>query len=1250
MNEMPMLELRQTDENWSRGETLGLNDAADRRSLLDSGLFDASWYGQTYPDLADQDALSHFCQHGWKEGRRPNPYFATDWYLRENQDVQRGGLNPLLHYIHFGEAGGRAPAPFFDLVWYRTVHTAEAGETLLRHFLDRRLAGTVSPLPEFDAAFYLENYPDIAAAGIDPFEHYLFWGYKEGRNPSAKFDTRYYQRRYLDGLPDENPLLHYRQMRNFLKVHPMPSASETGVFADVRAFGRPGPAFEEFRPLPRHATRRAKLLAYYLPQFHAIPENDAWWGTGFTEWTAIARGMPRFAGHYQPRTPRDLGHYTLEDSETLRRQIEMARGAGLFGFVHYFYWFNGRRLLERPIEAMLADASLDFPFCLMWANENWTRRWDGADDAVLIAQDWRPEDEPDLVDCFARHFRDPRYIRLQGRPLLMVYRPALIPDTKATIARWRRLFRDRHGEDPVLVMSQSFNATDPRDFGFDAAAEFPPHKLVGGLPLQNNNLAYYDPEASAQIYAYDDLATASLAEPIADFPQIKTIVPSWDNDARRQGAGLVVHGSTPAKYGAWLAALVARAEANPVFGEPLLCVNAWNEWAEGAYLEPDVHFGGAYLNATARAVTGAVPSCTGLLLVGHDAFPAGAQMLLLHLARTLVQKRGVQLEILLLGDGVLRAQYAAIAPTILLGSTAIEPFLAGCVARGIGHAIVNSAASASIVPALHRAMIASVLLVHELPRMIESHGLQAALAAALPLAEKTIFAAPAVQDGTASLAPIPPDRAMIAPQGCYRANVFSARARQRLRNRLGLPASQFVVLGAGYADLRKGFDLFLQTWRAVRRRDKQIMFCWIGDLDPMLRSHLAGEIAAAVATGTFLLPGRQDDVADWYSAADAFALTSREDPFPSVVLEAMSAGLPSLAFLGSGGIPDMLARLEVGQSVPMADTETMARQLLATLRNPSLVADRPRIAAIARRNFDFDTYVETLLATALPKLARISIIVPSYNYARYLPARLGSIFRQTYPVTEVLLLDDASSDDSVIVATSVAATHQRDLRIVANSRNSGSVFRQWRRGAELARGDYVWIAEADDDADPNLLATLASQLNAAPDIDLVCCDSRSIDADGKIIWPSYQNYYATSAPELARDSIFPARDFARRCLAERNLILNASAVLWRKPALRAALDRSWDTLRDLRMAGDWFLYLNLLAHSDGHVAWIAQPLNIHRRHKASVTGALATHRHLDEIARVQTTARTLLALDAPSIERQAAYLRSVADGLVEGGA
>ena len=344
------------------------------------------------------------------------------------------------------------------------------------------------------------------------------------------------------------------------------------------------------------------MLAYYLPQFHQVPENDAWWGKGFTDWTNLGRASPRFVGHLQPRIPRDLGYYSLDDPNTLRRQIEMAKGAGLGGFIFYTYWFNRHRLLEKPLEQLLGDATLDFPFCVMWANENWTRRWDGLEREVLIAQEYLESDDAALIACYARLFADARYIRVQGRPLWMIYRVTLIPDATARIAKWRKMFRELHREDPLIVMVQSLGDYDPMPYGLDGAVEFPPHKLSQETPKINEGLDLLDPDFGATVHDYAELAKTSLTIEVPAYPLIKTIVPGWDNDPRREGKGLVLHEATPEKYQGWLEALVAYTARNDFYGERIICVNAWNEWAEGAFLEPDIHFGAAFLNATGRAI------------------------------------------------------------------------------------------------------------------------------------------------------------------------------------------------------------------------------------------------------------------------------------------------------------------------------------------------------------------------------------------------------------------------------------------------------------------------------------------------------------------------------------------------------------------------------------------------------------------------------------------------------------------------
>jgi hypothetical protein len=566
---------------------IGLAEA--RRLLTD--LFDEGLYrGEARLGPGD-DAFAHYFRHG--AALRPNIVFDPDWYVGENPAAAQ--LCPLLHYALVGEPAGRDPSPLFDVAWYRATYAAERP---LGHYLEHRF-GPFSPIPQFDAAFYLQTYPDVAATGMDPFRQYLHLGYREFRKPSADFDPRLYANRRLGRDRAANPLVHLRMTRGAPLEPPRASA-----FAAVKRFARRGPRFEP-PALAADAEPRALALAFHLTQYHRIPENDAWWGEGFTEWTHLPRGQPRFDGHCQPRVPERLGYYDLSRPEALRAQAALAKAAGIGGFVFYYYDFGGRRLLETPLELFLAQADIDIGFCLMWANENWTRRWDGAEDEILIAQDYDEALEAQRCADFARHFRDPRYIRLEGRPLLMVYRASLIPQTAKTLARWRRRFADAHGEQPLFVMAQTFADLDPRPLGFDAAIEFPPHKLTRALPQIYAALDVFDETFEADVFAYDDVVAASLSEPAPDYPLIKTAVPSWDNDARRQGQGLTLVGSTPGKYQRWLGELIARAQ--PLFGARIVAINAWNEWTEAAYLEPDVHYGAAYLNATARALHGTPP-------------------------------------------------------------------------------------------------------------------------------------------------------------------------------------------------------------------------------------------------------------------------------------------------------------------------------------------------------------------------------------------------------------------------------------------------------------------------------------------------------------------------------------------------------------------------------------------------------------------------------------------------------------------
>ena len=1195
----------------------------------------------------EKDPLRHFFHVGFKEGRWPNPYFDPLWYLAEHPDVRESAFHPLVHYARHGDLEGRRPSPLFDTAWYRSHYRLSQQEGALAHFLERRRSGEFSPLPDFDAKYYMLHNPDVVAAGVDPFEHFLYSGIREGRNPSADFDAKFYSARYLREDPGQNPFLHYLAHKQEPGVVGKMPVSEASIPREVKRFSKPGPEFEEFHGLPISASPRAKLLAYYLPQFHAIPENDAWWGKGFTEWTNIARGLPRFHGHYQPRIPRDLGFYSLETNEPFRKQAALARAAGLYGFVFYYYRFNGRRLLEGPIERFLADPSINFNFALMWANENWTRRWDGADSQILISQDYLQSDDESLMEDFVRHFRDPRYIRLAGRPLLMIYRPGLIPKAREVLGRWRQLLNERFNENPIIVMAQVFGDLNPKVYELDGAIEFPPHKLTQGMKGVQDGLELLDPEFDGVVLEYDRVISTSLDDDAPQFPLIKTLFPSWDNCARRLEGGTVISGSTPQKYEFWLSRLIRYAQRNPFFGERIVCINAWNEWAEGAYLEPDQYYGSAYLNATGRAVAGIerLGDVPRLLLVGHDAHPHGAQELLLNIGQTLRYSFGLGVEFLLLEGGELEPRYAKIGRvTILNNDGDPKALFTSLGSRGFDHAIVNTTAAARIVPLAMDAGIGCIVLVHELPRIIGEMKLESGLRAALKFADKVVFASTFVRDELLRAFNFPvSDKLIICPQGVYKPIKFSEKEGANVRRDLQIEDSEALVIGMGYGDLRKGFDLFIQLWRMFCHDETRVHFCWVGKLDPLLEEWLRGEISDAALTGTFHAVGYSDDVAAYFSAADAFVLTSREDPFPSVVLEALSVGLPVVAFERSGGIPELLRRHAAGRVVPYADVIAMGTELRTILRSTRIEKeDRVVRRALTDAHYGWKAYVRELLRLSMPAMPRISVGVVNYNYAQYMPERLASVFGQTHPVHEIFVLDDCSGDSSLEVIETVAKDWNRDITLVKNDVNSGSAFAQWQKAAEVSSGEYVWIAEADDLSRPEFLTKLVTLLVADPKVRFVFSDSQTIDQAGSPTSGSYKSYYTTVEPDaLMRTTVFDGSEFALRFLSVKNLILNVSAVLWRRDALSRALRACGNELRSYRVAGDWRLYLQALSESDARVGYESEPLNLHRRHSGSVTHSLSAQRHIREICEIHKYGLTRFDWTKETADLQRRYVAEI---------
>jgi hypothetical protein len=361
------------------------------------------------------------------------------------------------------------------------------------------------------------------------------------------------------------------------------------------------------------STPKVRLIAYYLPQFHPIPENDEWWGQGFTEWTNVKKARPLFEGHVQPRLPGELGFYDLRDHWTREAQVLLAREAGVEGFCYWHYWFgNGRRILERVFEDVLQSGRPNFPFCLAWANESWTGIWHGSPKSVLIEQTYPgQQDEEAHFNLVVKAFQDDRYIRVDAKPLFLIYKPTEMPDASAFISRWRHLAAKAGLPGLYFVgMSNQFQHPSLRDF--DAVTHHVPGNF---LDRQRRSFAFrtqrrlasgnFGPFLNKLIsralqlplrYPYDQFVEQALLDLPDTAKYIPCVLPNWDNTPRSEERGLVLENASPDLFAVCLQKAIQRAAARPE-EQRIVFLKSWNEWAEGNYVEPDAIYGRAWLNA-----------------------------------------------------------------------------------------------------------------------------------------------------------------------------------------------------------------------------------------------------------------------------------------------------------------------------------------------------------------------------------------------------------------------------------------------------------------------------------------------------------------------------------------------------------------------------------------------------------------------------------------------------------------------------
>lgn len=421
----------------------------------------------------------------------------------------------------------------------------------------------------------------------------LFW-----RLPiSKKLKRKISEKRYARMLAKED----IYDTQGICKINEDPELDAAYARYVVSRYKKKSPDYCAYKDHGPYETNM-KLIAFYLTQYHPNNFNDQWWGKGTTEWNNVNQAVPQYLGHYQPRKPGELGYYDLRLKEVMQRQIELAKNYGIGAFCFYYYWFDGTRMLEAPLNLFLENKDLDMPFFYCWANENWTKKFTGNDNGVLIGVTQTKENYIAFIDSVIEDLQDSRYFTIDGKPVLSIYRAELLPEISEVLETWREKVRKAIGKELYLIAVQGRDVdVDWVSRGFDAESEFQPKQVMDFTP-KREDIRFIRKDFAGVVYDYKALVEQRLYKKNYTLQKkvYPAVAPMWDNSPRRDFRGMIFDGSTPELYKQWLKDAMAFVRANDSV-ENIVFLNAWNEWGEGAYLEPDEYYGYAYLEATAQA-------------------------------------------------------------------------------------------------------------------------------------------------------------------------------------------------------------------------------------------------------------------------------------------------------------------------------------------------------------------------------------------------------------------------------------------------------------------------------------------------------------------------------------------------------------------------------------------------------------------------------------------------------------------------
>lgn len=1168
-----------------------------KKYAMGSGLFDPAWYLRHHPEIGTLDPWIHFVCEGWLKDFDPSPNFSMKTYTMLNPDVKSCGGNPFLHYLFFGHAERRP---------YQTAEQKD-----LELLKNTRL---------FDEKWYLETYPDLVNADMDLAFHYLNWGYREGRNPSAFFHSR----DYFDLNPDvpltKNPLLHFLRFgcfenRRFFNELPQQPPVEF-LLAEKTALFNEKYYMEHNRDL---AGMSMKPIEHFM--------NFGWAEGREPSGLFSVRDYNNFnpdikAAHVQP-----LAHFVtagiLEGRKYAQQITEMNRFQVYrqLAVVPKLYDpaqnktipFSGKRTVAVHLHLYYTDMAGYFVRYLAMIPQEF-------DLFISLPIATRTDYYRDYFKKELPNVRQVEVVHTPNRgrdiaPFIVTFGKKLMkydwichihskrsPHAAQQLAGWLDYIMEHLFGSPEQL-KYIFNLLEQSD-----RIVFPP---AYGL------LDYDDSGWGRNYLLMQNYISTHPALNLKSLPRF--IEFSHGSMLWARGPAMGGFLDLPITYDDFPAEPISSDStlAHVLERLTLLKTASSGDNADMLFLKNDIDDFIRYqrLKKKIDTFSGLLDCRMGtskkLILVSHDSDKSGGPLLALSIARTL-KEMGYKLYIILLKDGELFKDFEECGTVEIVPITEFDKFQASLSIlhdAGFSNVLLNTLLSGTLAPIFHDAGFHVITLVHEMGFSIKEYQWERHCHQVFLGSDKVVMPSSIVLQSWKDIGlDVDSNKVIINPQGDYwskKKNIQWDRreAHCKVCNELKLPIKSKIVLSAAVVEKRKGVEAFVDTAESFLDKDPDIRFVWIGaQQDKMMEIPGLSDRVAKLKNCIFT--GFKKELDMFVAGADIFFLPSLADPFPAVTLLAASQGTPTVLCDGCTGSADFCRNFS-GGLVKNYSAKDFAAEIRRLISRPEFHAKVSREVLDFSRSFhSMRQYLIDILSYFPDGLKKVSCIVPNYQYEKYLPERLDSIIKQDYPIYDIIFLDDCSKDGSLKTAEKILSKQNIDYVILQNEFNSGCVFRQWFKGIDAAKGDFIWIAEADDSCSPDFLRKTVSGFED-PLVNLSYAQSCLIDSNGNVFNENYKTHTdSISSDKWTQDFISPMTFEINDGLAVKNTIPNASAIVIRKSATTKINKKN---LFSYRVAGDWMFYLELLR--GGRVAFTPEILNYYRRHGVSVVSRNLTRNY-----------------------------------------